>query len=153
MIAQHSIFTDEARELTALYSLGALPTAEHAEFEEHLRLGCQACHDELESLQTTVGMLGFAAQTVAPPAALRQRLLERVRETPSAAAGILFNRAGLLISRSADLPWQAAPLVGIWSKPLFVDVAGKYTTALVRMDPGTRYPSHRHHEVEELFMI
>jgi quercetin dioxygenase-like cupin family protein len=37
-------------------------------------------------------------------------------------------------------------------RPLFVDDRN-YATTMVRMDPAVRYPSHRHTETEELFML
>jgi quercetin dioxygenase-like cupin family protein len=97
-----------------------------------------------------------------PPLALRARLLERIAgrgaaegEPSTTAAGdpVLFNEGGLLISRSTIVPWIPGNVAGVHVKPLFVDAARNYTTALVRMEPGTVYPSHRHNDVEELFLL
>ena len=51
------------------------------------------------------------------------------------------------------MTWEPAPLPGIFSKPLFNDVNRQYVTQIVRMDPGTTYPSHRHSQVEELYLL
>jgi quercetin dioxygenase-like cupin family protein len=51
------------------------------------------------------------------------------------------------------MPWGPTPFPGLFSKLLFVDEDRQYTTALVRMEAGARYPSHRHAKVEELFML
>jgi len=101
------------------------------------------------ALKRVADALGFSVTPVNPPAGLRQRLLDFIKPQP----GILFNHAGLLISRSADMPWQSTPVAGLFVKPLFVDAERKYSTTLLRMEPGTHYPSHRHVETEELFVL
>jgi anti-sigma factor ChrR (cupin superfamily) len=66
--------------------------------------------------------------------------------------GVLLQQSGLLISHSEELSWRnLAP--GIAYKSLYQDSARKYNTSLVRMEPGARYPSHRHAEIEELFLL
>ena len=150
---------DESRELTSLYALGALSAAEKTEFESHLRNGCDVCVEELKALEAATVQLSVSAQPVRPPRRLRDKLLARIGpapvedKDPDPERGILFQRGGLLISRSADMPWRSTPFPGLFSKLLFVDADRQYTTALVRMEPGTRYPSHRHMNMEELFML
>jgi hypothetical protein len=129
---------------------GALEGEDQRIFEEHLRRGCTACEAELRSLGEVTASLGSAVQAE-PPAGLRSRLLAKVRSAPRV-PGALFEQGGLLISRSAEVAWQTmAP--GIEFKPLHIDQARKYNTCLVRMDAGAHYPSHRHREIEELFML
>jgi len=49
------------------------------------------------------------------------------------------------------MPSQASrPITGIWAKALFVDVKQGCVTTLIRMDPGTYYPTHRHEAAEDL---
>jgi len=149
--------TDESREWAALYVLDLLSPAEKAAFEDHLRQGCPACQAELQSFQNLAGQLGFAAAPARPSAELRERLLRRVREAPAREQvpqkpGVLLDQAGLLIARAVEIPRQPVG-PGITSKPLFVDPGRKYVTALMRMDPGTRHPSHRHRDVEELYLL
>jgi len=67
--------------------------------------------------------------------------------------GVLFRKAGLLITRSEVLPWEAAAIAGVLSKSLFVDTERKCSTSLVRMEPRTIYPSHRHNDIEEVFVL
>lgn len=143
---------DETRERISLYALGALPPEEKPSFEEHLSGGCVVCAAELRRFAGVVGELGFAPATAAPPPGLREDLLARVARA-AAPAGVLLRQAGLLIARSSDVPWQPGALPGLFSRPLFVDPRRRYGTELVRMEPGTRFPSHRHVELEELFML
>ncbi|MEI6085743.1 MAG: cupin domain-containing protein [Verrucomicrobiota bacterium] len=104
---------------------------------------------ERQVLQRVADELGLAVTPVTPPARLRARVLDAVAPQP----GILFNQAGLLIARSNDMPWQSTPVPGMSVKPLYVDAARQYSTMLLRMEPGTRFPSHRHAETEELFIL
>ena len=67
--------------------------------------------------------------------------------------GILLDKAGLLIARSPDLPWQPQGSPGVSIKVLFTDPERDYITALGRMEPGTEYPRHRHDDVEELYVL
>jgi len=137
-------------DLVSLYALDALEGPEKAAFEAHLRAGCQSCESELRSFSNVAAAVGESVPATPPPQ-LRQRLLARAAGSPRL-PGVLLQQSGLLISRSAELAWRdMAP--GIAFKPLFEDGQRKYNTCLVRMDAGAHYPSHRHSEIEELFML
>lgn len=70
--------------LTGAYALDALEPAERAEFEAHLA-GCAECAEEVAGLRGTAVRLAGAAR-VAPPAALRERVLAAVARTPQVTA-------------------------------------------------------------------
>jgi quercetin dioxygenase-like cupin family protein len=60
--------------------------------------------------------------------------------------------SSLNILRTAALPWvETRP--GIWAKSLFVDVARRRATRLVRVEAGASIPSHRHLQDEESFVL
>jgi anti-sigma-K factor RskA len=75
------------------YLLGALPADELAGYEAHLA-SCEACRAEVESLKVAVDALPMSAPTVAPPAALKDRLMVEVRREAEllAAAGPAADR-------------------------------------------------------------
>jgi hypothetical protein len=147
----------------AMFALGALQGKSKTGFEKHIQEGCVDCQQELQGLANVVENLALAAFPMQPSARLRKRLLASLateakipaansRIISGAGAGILFEQQGLLISRSADMPWeQIAP--GFLRKTLFVDPERNYRTCLLRVDAGTRYPSHRHADVEELLLL
>lgn len=142
--------TASLHELVSLYALGALDAGERVAFEEHLRQGCEACAKDLRAYADVATALGESTPAI-PPARLRGRLLAKVANAPRV-PGILLEQTGLLISRSDEVPWKAlAP--GLVYKPLYEDSARRYNTCLVRMDAGARYPSHRHVDTEELFVL
>jgi anti-sigma factor ChrR (cupin superfamily) len=140
----------DLHELVSLYALGALDAREKEAFEEHLRQGCGACDKDLRSFTSVATAVGEAFPA-APPARIRERLLDNAVRMPQV-PGILQQQGGLLIARSAEVAWQSMS-PGIDYKTLYVDPARKYSTCLMRMAPGTRYPSHRHSDIEELFML
>jgi quercetin dioxygenase-like cupin family protein len=137
-------------DLAPLYVLGGLDDRQKSKFEEHLRLGCEICNVQLRSLQDVASAIG-ASTPVEPPAELRQRLLNRVARTPRV-PGRVLEQSGLMIACSEEIPWKTlAP--GTAYKPLYRDKSRNCDTSLVRMDAGARYPSHRHTQIEELFLL
>ena len=135
----------------ALYVSGALSQGENSWFAGHLR-GCGQCQSDLESCGGALADLADAAPVAASPQ-LRSRVLSQTGGQLPSVSSILLKENGLLALRVATLPWEKTPLAGISAKTLSVDAQRKYATSLVRMDPGTRYPSHRHAELEEAFVL
>lgn len=64
--------------LTGAYAVDALPDDERRAFEEHLA-ACEACTQEVAELQATASHLG-AASVAAPPAGLKDAVMERIGE-------------------------------------------------------------------------
>jgi anti-sigma factor ChrR (cupin superfamily) len=61
--------------------------------------------------------------------------------------------AGLTIVRAAEEGWVETDVPGVSVKRLRVDRERRYVTMLVRMAPGSAYPSHRHAGAEECFVL
>lgn len=66
---------------------------------------------------------------------------------------ILLDRSGLFIARSEVMEWAPGMAPGCQQKDLFVDADQRSITSLVRMQPGTHFPAHRHGGPEEFFLI
>lgn len=135
--------------LAPLYALGGLSAVEKTSFEQHLE-ACAACAEELRSHREIAAAVGASAPAT-PPAHLRSKLMERVRRTPRT-PGTVLQQAGLLVARPEELPWRTLSQ-GVDFKLLYRDKERSYNTCLVRMLPGTHYPSHRHAEAEEIFLL
>lgn len=82
---KHECITKEGQELAALYALGALSQFEARAFDVHLREGCPACDFELKQFDEVVGLLGAAAEPVAPSGYVRDLLAMRIQREPSEA--------------------------------------------------------------------
>jgi hypothetical protein len=67
--------TDALHDLTAAYALDALDARDRREYEDHLA-HCERCRHELGSLSETATTLAYAVGGPAPPASLRQRILD-----------------------------------------------------------------------------
>jgi len=66
-----------------LYALGALEGEEKQAIESHV-VSCVACARRLEEARGRVALLSFAAPRTEPPAAVKERLLRQLRNTPEA---------------------------------------------------------------------
>lgn len=146
----------EMTDLAALYSLGVLTQHEARAFEEHLSEGCQTCADELESFELTVGALGFGSSEAEPPVGMRDQLLSRVAESSSdqTQPGSLKGKGpeqfvSILGTQGDWLELQEGVLV----KQLYVDKSTGIATSLVRMQPGTSLPVHKHLGVEQILIL
>ena len=149
--------SEETQALAALYALGSLDGDEKARFEQHLRDGCTVCEQEVRKLSGVVEELSLSAPPAEPSSGTRERLLasldrEAGSATKSTSLSTLMPQGVLLIARPSDMSWEEV-VPGIRRKLLFVDEERHYNTALVRVEAGTRYPSHRHADVEELMVL
>ena len=138
-----------------LYILGELAEEPRRSFEEHLR-GCASCSSEIRRLSAAAAVVAGTAETV-PPASLHARLRQRVAAARPALqpwkqwdAEATGSRT---IRRKDESEWQDTALPGIRVRNLFVDAANDRITMLVRMQPGTAYPSHRHGGAEECYVL
>jgi quercetin dioxygenase-like cupin family protein len=168
------------RECATTYVLGNLSNEESTAYAAHLD-ACGACLEEFELAREAVARVDRSVcaaaleqlqaeqeQVVGGATELRARLLAGIATTPQDAAPAInrtwqswcadegANTAGkqglFSVAASAD-GWQAIGVPGIDVKRLSVDPKRRYVTMLVRMAPGTSYPSHRHAGSEECFVL
>jgi predicted ChrR family anti-sigma factor len=173
----HTTTTDEEfRAHAALYALDALDRGEALAFEEHVA-ACPSCASELREFEAVAANLGLAATPAEPPTEVRARLLAFVsaegegastqRESATTAAAVAHThddkhadqanpggeRAGFLVVRAGEGQWRATEDAGVSYKLLFADrERGTYTT-LLKMEPGSRIPRHRHLGVEQCLVL
>lgn len=154
----HDRLDDDARGWAALHAIGALSPEDAAAFERHLAI-CTPCRLERESLARTAESMLDAVPSTPVPVSLRGRLLERVRATRGPAAQPWQSwrpQAGaedFVLLRGAAEGWEPTSVDGVEVRKLFVDEAADRVTMLVRMAPGTAYPSHRHAGAEECYVL
>src|SRR5688572_22105026 len=156
MVASHQEANDETREWASLHALDLLTGDDLKAYERHLQAGCAVCQEEIRSFREVAGKVAMAPKSFSPSPGLRDRVIASTWPASSAGAptkAIPLNSAGLLIANSNEIPWEPSSIPGYWTRLLFEDTVRKYRTSLVRMDPGTVYPAHRHAVVEELYLI
>ncbi len=157
MSSEHPI--GEPEELAALYLAGAMTLDEVARFEEHLAAGCERCAAETCALDQTAAALLCTVDEVLPNPLLRQQLLSQVDE-PDETNPQVWKRwqagpapGALFIRRADEGEWQETGVAGVRVRDLFVDRAADQVTMLVRMAPGSSYPSHVHGGPEECLVL
>jgi anti-sigma-K factor RskA len=101
-MSDHERWADAA----GAYVLGAMPEGERRRYEAHLA-ECEICRDEVDDLRPAAAVLPVASPPMAPPAALKQRIMVEVEREAA-----LLAEAG----PSADRPprRRRRPLLGGW---------------------------------------
>jgi anti-sigma factor ChrR (cupin superfamily) len=122
-------------------ALGALAPADAAALDAHVA-SCPTCSEELAALRPLVVAFGDVNDVTKPSAPLWDRIAQRV--------GVSSETAPSVPWREPD--WEAvAP--GISCKLLATDAQRSRVSMLVRLQPRTSYPAHRHAGVEELHLL
>jgi len=152
---------DAAREAVeeqiSLYAAGALPAGEHQSVEERLQRGWPEGQAAWAALQPGIEAMLLAIPAASLPVDLKDRLLQQLprsvatqalipKATPAAPGGITFQH-------QRDANFIPTPYPGITMRLLHVDQAGAKFSALLRVAPGAKYPSHHHDGVEECLVL
>lgn len=152
----HERISDEIREQAALYALDLLEPHEARDFELHLSAGCPVCASELRTFRQTTALLPLGLPLSKPPSRVREKLLARVQGTPESEArrsAEIVAAVGLHIVRSGQGSWEPTGVPGVSFKPLYIEPSQESVTMLVRMEPGSTYPRHRHAAIEHCFVL
>ncbi len=136
----HIELTQGERDRAALYVLGDLPQAEGSRFATHLEI-CEVCRKEVAALHSIAADLVLAAPEADPPSALRDRVMERVREK------------SFTLVPEVERPWQGSGVPGVEICQLWVDEMNERHTTLIRMQGGTSLPTHLHGGTEECYVV
>jgi anti-sigma-K factor RskA len=132
-------------ELIAGHALDALSEEDERELEEHLRRSPEA-REQLAALQESAAALAFGVETPAPPAGLRDRLLEQARAHPQSNVVPLRRRwtAPALGAVAAAAAGVAIGL-GIWGASVSGDLSDERAVAASQSevlalfaDPGSQ---------------
>jgi quercetin dioxygenase-like cupin family protein len=136
----------EHLDLVFLFALQALSPRELASVEAQI-FSCEDCRHEIETLRPIVrSFIGWPTDVLRPAESLWGRLAKRI-------ASEAATRPFVPPLEALDKPeWEeAAP--GIHVKILARNAEIDSVSMLVRLDPGTDYPAHRHAGTEELHLL
>ncbi len=121
---------DRWADSVAAWALGALPESERRPFEEHLS-GCAVCREDADELRRAADALPGAVPQVAPPPAVRERVMAVVN-----AEAQLLAAAGPAADRPERRRWRVPRLLpagfaaAALAAALFVAVIGGGTTTV-----------------------
>lgn len=148
----------DPNELAALHAAGALTPAEAADFERHLAAGDPA-YVAAAALYAPVGEALGSLHAAPPPRRSRDALLRLIDSTPQDSPQIWkawkadHSSDSLYLLRANEGSWDETGVPGVRVRKLFVDKSRNQFTAMVRMEPGTSYPRHRHDGPEECLVL
>jgi anti-sigma factor ChrR (cupin superfamily) len=132
-------------ERAALYLLGALDPDAARAFARHLETGCPACRTERDGFDGVTAGLALSVPPVAPPPALRDRLLAAARASATPPSGLHF--VGV-----AEGTWITLR-PGLEKKDLSAGVADAPSIYLLRLAPGIVVRTHRHDRTEDCYVV
>src|SRR5438309_2128880 len=136
----------EHLDLEFLFALRALPARETASVEAQIS-SCGDCRQELETLRPIVrSFVGWSTEVLRPAESLWSQLAQRIASETATQPFVPP------LEPPVKPEWEeAAP--GIHVKILARNAENDSVSMLVRLDPGTDYPAHRHTGTEELHLL
>ncbi len=141
-------YTDEEiQDLAASYALGVLGDEDKAAFEAMLKEdGTASVH--LDYFNEIMEDLTYNTEPLEEPKGLEEKLFTQISEEKE----LSEKDSGYLFVRDNEGEW-AEVVKGVRVKQLYEDPSRKYSTVLVKMDPGATFPDHVHAEAEECYII
>ena len=109
----------------------------------------QGAARETEQFERVANTLALNAVPVAPRASLRERVLAQVAKQVEPQRRM---ESAFTFLRTSELEWQEIS-PGTFVKMLHNDMVNARATVLCRMEPGSTYGSHRHAQMEELYVL
>ena len=150
MISEHQ------QEQASLYALGAMTPDEVGAFEAELR-GNPELLALTRSLQRTTQMLAGTSPAVELPPGLKDKVLRRIEQEPTAKTSSPFPVAALAGLRFADANdqtgWKQLPIPGAWIKLLSLEKDRGYAVLMGKLEAGARYPAHVNAGPEDFLVL
>ena len=150
--AMHHELTDALREELSLFVLGLLEGEEAARLYPPSRSRLRCFNQEFTANAEALGMWSSDLQLETPSPELKERLMSRIRSEAQANTRDELP-PGFLVVRSGSAKWRPTPWDGISYIKLFLDKETGAATSLVRVEPGARYPAHRHRGLEQSWVV
>lgn len=152
---------EEFNILAALRSLDTMEESESRALKEKLQESPEF-ETELDAVDAAVAAIAYTAPPVPVSPNLKHRLFQRIAElapTPrevvnsQPAIAASDNNTRSVIVRSQNVKWRKYIVSGISFANLYLDKQKREYTCLMRLEPGIKFPLHRHSGVEEVFML
>ncbi|HEX5606403.1 MAG TPA: cupin domain-containing protein [Candidatus Binatia bacterium] len=138
--------SEEHLDLVFLFALQALPANEIAAIEAQIS-SCEVCRQEMETLRPIVrSFVGWSTDVLRPAESLWGRLAKRIGSETAP-------RPFIPPLEATVKPEWEEPTPGIHVKVLARNAENDSVSMLVRLDPGTDYPGHRHAGIEQLHLL
>ncbi|MEP6501390.1 cupin domain-containing protein [Microcoleus vaginatus] len=153
---------EEYNILAALQALDILDESERGAFAEKLKESAEL-KSELAALESTIAAIAYTAPPVPVAPDLKNRLFQRIAELPltppesvnlkPSVTSPTENNTPSLIVRSNDVQWKSYGVPGVSFGKLYIDKKKREITCLMRLEPGVKFPMHRHAASEEVLVL
>ena len=153
---------EEYKILAALQALDTLDESERGAFAEKLKESAELT-SELAAFEATIAAIAYTAPPVPVAPDLKNRLFQRIAEqqpTPTESVNLkpivtspTENNTPSLIVRSNDVQWKSYGVPGVSFGKLYIDKKKREITCLMRLEPGVKFPMHRHAASEEVLVL
>ncbi|MGH9936928.1 MAG: cupin domain-containing protein [Blastocatellia bacterium] len=151
------VVDEKITEQAAMYALGMLNQSEARAFEHCLNDGHEDYIEEFAAFDAVVTALAFSAPERTPPEPIRKRLLMTIASEAETAEIPVVQNSQLPTPQFHNVRLEQGKWKrladGVFIKTLFVDQEKDEVTSLVKLEPGARFPSHRHTGIEESIVI
>lgn len=138
--------SQEHLDRVVLFALQALPPRDMASAEAQIS-ACEDCRQEIETLRPIVrSFVGWSTDVLRPAESLWSRLAKRI-------AGETGIPPFVPPLETAVKPEWVEVAPGIHVKILARKAENDTVSMLVRLNPGTDYPGHKHADIEELHLL
>src|SRR5688572_23494454 len=153
---------DTLQELAALHAVGALEGSDLQELELELASPSAAASHQVAAFKDLAALLAISlAVPQEPPRNLKAKILRQItgtapvegavgrgaRESTTTPAGLRF------VFAAEQSEWQKLRVPGAWVKLLSLDPERGYAVVLGKLDPGARYPGHKHIHGEQVYVL
>jgi anti-sigma factor ChrR (cupin superfamily) len=149
----HEKITEQA----AMYAIGMLSQSEAQAFERCLSENHEGYAEELAAFDAVVAELGLSAPEQTAPELIRKQLLVTIASEAETTEIPVVHPPQLAAPEYHNIRFDEGKwkrlAEGVFVKTLFVDQEKNLVTSLVKIEPGARFPSHRHTGVEESVVI
>ena len=153
---------EEFNILAALEALDTIDESESGVLENKLKQSPEL-ESELTAFEATIAAIAYTSPPVPVAPDLKNRLFQRIAQIESTPAEEISSepvsepspntKLPHFIRRSHDVKWKTFGVTGISIGRLFTDKEKREITCLLRLEPGSEFPLHRHAGVEEIFML
>ena len=115
--------------------------------------------EDREAFEASLLALAADIPPVEPPAYIKESLLSRLATAPRRNPTLEHNRKAasqlpeVHFSFQEEAVFQFAHLSGVTARMLHLDPTTKRFSAIVKLEPGSRIPPHRHDGLEECLVI
>jgi quercetin dioxygenase-like cupin family protein len=132
---------DDLEALALADAIGALDPVERQDLDARLAALSPDERAEVALLYDVSAEIAAGAIGEAPSPAVRASLLARIAEPSNHTIA------------AAEGEWLATSVAGLRMKILALDRTRNRVTMLLKAEPGTRYPAHRHSGPEECYVV